>query len=172
MKLAIVFMTTMFCASSACFAQSTATPSPRTLVVGDGSKAAAIENPLVGTWRLVSIIRVDPKSGEKSEPWGKNPKGLITYTADGRMNVVFSNENMPVLDSKATDKEIIEEHRRAVAYAGTYKVENGVAFHTIEVSNRGHYLGTTQRRPFTIAGRQVSLFSAASGQTLKWEKVE
>lgn len=141
-------------------------------VLQAASSQSFASNPLVGTWRLISIVKVDPKTGERSEPWGKNPKGLITYTQTGMMSVVFSNEDLPALKDTATDEELAQEHDRAVSYAGTYRVEDGVVFHTIEVSNRGYYLGTVQRRPFTITGKQVSLFSAASGQTLTWVKVE
>ncbi|MEI7570600.1 MAG: lipocalin-like domain-containing protein [Alcaligenaceae bacterium] len=129
-------------------------------------------HPLVGTWRLISIVKVDPKTGERSEPWGKNPKGLITYMLDGRMSAIVSHEVFPALKSDATAEDLAQENRRAFSYAGTYKVEGGVVFHTIEVSDKGYYLGTVQRRPFTITGKQVSLFSAATGQTLSWTKVE
>ena len=45
-------------------------------------------NPLVGTWRLVSVENRDSE-GSVTYPFGRNPVGFITYTADGRMAVQF-----------------------------------------------------------------------------------
>ena len=46
------------------------------------------ENPLVGTWRLVSFAVRDEK-GRIGFPFGRDAAGFITYTADGQMAVQF-----------------------------------------------------------------------------------
>src|SRR4051812_48862829 len=43
---------------------------------------------LLGTWRLVSVIREEVPSGAKIDLLGPDPKGFPTYLADGRMMVM------------------------------------------------------------------------------------
>jgi Lipocalin-like domain len=42
----------------------------------------------VGTWRLVTM-RADRGDGAPGEPYGPQPLGYITYTADGHMHAVL-----------------------------------------------------------------------------------
>ncbi len=50
------------------------------------------ENPLVGTWRLVSFA-VRDSEGAVTYPFGREVEGFITYTGDGRMAVHFGSAN-------------------------------------------------------------------------------
>jgi hypothetical protein len=44
---------------------------------------------LLGTWRLVSVLREDLQTGVKADFFGPDPIGYITYSADRRMMVVI-----------------------------------------------------------------------------------
>lgn len=52
---------------------------------------AVTPDALIGTWRLVSATDMNEK-GERSYAYGRDPSGLITYTADGRMMALIANE--------------------------------------------------------------------------------
>ena len=68
-----------------------------TYVRGDCTK----KNPLVGTWRLVSVTDTTDKGEVIKDAYGLNPAGLITYTADSRMMVIFTYyPQSPLLDGR------------------------------------------------------------------------
>lgn len=47
-------------------------------------------NPLLGTWKLISITAIFPDGNIDNEAFGANPIGYITYTIEGKMMVIFS----------------------------------------------------------------------------------
>jgi hypothetical protein len=54
-------------------------------IVATGMPARAEDNnPLVGTWRLVSFERQNVDTKAVSQGFGGNAMGFVTYTADGR----------------------------------------------------------------------------------------
>ena len=44
-------------------------------------------NPLLGTWKLKAYV-VTTAAGERATPYGENPTGYLSYSADGRMQVI------------------------------------------------------------------------------------
>src|SRR3954469_10060038 len=70
----------------------------RLIILAIGAFALAIgapamaqgKNDLIGTWKLISVISTTDKGDVNKAVYGENPKGFITYTADGRMSVVIS----------------------------------------------------------------------------------
>jgi hypothetical protein len=46
----------------------------------------------VGTWKLVSVTAATFKSDVNKVALGWNPSGLLTYTADGRMMEIISDD--------------------------------------------------------------------------------
>src|SRR5215469_3883153 len=54
--------------------------------------SAQAKDALLGTWRLVSVSSSTDNGKVDNEVYGLHPKGLITYTADGRMSVIITNE--------------------------------------------------------------------------------
>ena len=45
---------------------------------------------LVGTWKLVSASSKTSKGEQGEAPYGLNPSGFLTYTADGRVTALIS----------------------------------------------------------------------------------
>src|SRR5262245_3266140 len=83
----------------------------------EGSRPTAAA--LVGTWRLVSFARTDLTSGVTTDVFGKSPTGLLTYTADGHVQVILVKEGRPKPDlTKMTDAERAALFQDMVAYAG------------------------------------------------------
>ena len=76
---------------------------------------------LWGTWRLVSFTRTLVESGEKTDVFGKQPHGYITYGKDGRMMVLIvkSERHKPEDMAKVTDEQRAELFKGMIAYGGT-----------------------------------------------------
>jgi hypothetical protein len=83
----------------------------------DVQKAAlAAENPILGTWKLQSLIYEALATGQRSRPFGDHPDGYLSYSPDGRMYAIGVAEDRPKpLDMVPTDEEKAElqgEHVR------------------------------------------------------------
>jgi hypothetical protein len=148
------------------------------ILLAKAHAAAAV----VGTWRLVSWIEEEAETKIQHKPFGDNPAGLITYTADGRMMVMFTDPNRkPPAALKATDSEAAQLYRTMVAYSGAYTVEGDKITHKIEVSWNQACNGTDQQRFFEVKENHLTirtppLASPFLGKqivaTLVWERVK
>ena len=47
---------------------------------------------VVGTWKLVSVSSTSDKGEMNKAALGQHPSGLLTYTADGRMMAIISDD--------------------------------------------------------------------------------
>jgi Lipocalin-like domain len=64
------------------------------------------ENPLLGTWKLLSMIYEAIASGQRSSPFGDHPVGYLSYSPDGRMYAIGAAEDRPMpRDRVPTDAE-------------------------------------------------------------------
>ena len=63
---------------------------------------------IVGTWRLVAYIFA-PDDGGQVHPYGENPTGLITYTADGYMHVAIMDTSRATYDANDFQGGSIEQ---------------------------------------------------------------
>jgi lipocalin-like protein len=49
---------------------------------------------VVGTWKLVSVASTTDKDETNKAALGQHPSGLLTYTADGRMMAIISDDGL------------------------------------------------------------------------------
>ena len=114
-------------------------------------------NPLLGTWKLKAYV-VTTAAGERPTPYGENPAGYISYSADGRMQVIAAAN-----DRIARKGTFPPEHERAAlfdtmfAYAGTYSVDAGKVTHHVDISWNEIWTGTDQVRLFEVSGNTLTL---------------
>jgi len=138
---------------------------------------------LYGTWKLVSFTRISAATGERTQAFGKQPSGYLTYTRDGRMIAIVVKESRARLPdiSKATDKERAELFNTMLAYAGRFTVDGSRVIHHVDISWNEAWTGTEQVRNITLEGRKLFIRSdpQASGfdgsqvsAELEWEKVQ
>jgi hypothetical protein len=137
-------------------------------------------NPLLGTWRLKSYV-VTTEAGERSTPpYGENPTGYLSYSADGRMQVIgAANHRIVPAGPTPPDNERLALHDTMFAYAGTYSVEAGKVIHHVDISWNEVWTGTDQIRLFEVNGNILTLTTRftdpASGTeahyAVVWEKV-
>jgi hypothetical protein len=136
-------------------------------------------NPLVGTWKLKSHV-VTTARGERSTPYGENPTGYLSYSADGRMQVIgAARGRMMSAAATPSDGERLALYDTMFAYAGTYSVQVGRVVHHVDISWNQVWTGTDQTRFFEVSGNTLTLTTRiadpASGTEVTyavvWEKV-
>jgi Lipocalin-like domain len=117
---------------------------------------------IVGTWRLQSWIEEETESKIVHQAFGEHPLGLITFTADGHVAVIFSDPTRkPSASPKATDAEATELYRTMVAYAGTYSVDGDKLTNKVEVSWNQAWNGTSQVRTFELKDDRLTVRTQA-----------
>lgn len=96
---------------------------------------------LVGTWKLVSASSKTSKGEQGEAPYGLNPSGFLTYTADGRVTALISYGGRKALSGTGgTLEEQAEAFKTFLAYAGRYTMAGDKVTHTIEVSSIQNYV--------------------------------
>ena len=81
---------------------------------------------IVGAWTLVSVTSATD-AGNKGEPFGSSPKGMIIFSSDGHFSLFQSRAEIPKIAAndraKATSEEAQAIVASAIAYYGTYSVD-------------------------------------------------
>lgn len=145
---------------------------------------AQSKDALVGTWKLVSATDTTEK-GEVRGAYGPNPTGFITYTADGRMMAIITNDGRKPLSVpdqvSAPAEERAEAFATLVAYAGAYTVTGDKVIHHVEVAWMQNVVNmdlvrfivnlqgdrvTLRTTPFSRGGVQVA------HEDLVWERIK
>ena len=116
---------------------------------------------LVGTRTLVSItVEYD---GKKTDFFGANPQGQLTFEPDGRFSVIILRSDIPKFVTNSRDAGSSEENKAVVqgsiAYFGTYSASeagNVVKYH-IDGSTYPNWQGTDQERLFKLSGDELTL---------------
>ena len=147
-----------------------------------GAWAAGSEE-LYGTWRLVGFVSQVVATGEKTDTFGKAPRGFLSYSRDGRMFafLVKDERSKPIDLAKVTNEERVELFKTMIAYGGTFSVAGNVVTHQVDISWNGNWTGTSQIRNFQLDGRKLYISTnpqpgITDGKPvigiLEWEKVE
>lgn len=136
---------------------------------------------LVSTWRLIGHLQEVVETGAKDYPRGPNPQGFITYTADGRFNVINMPGERPKPKGLApTDDEALALFKGLTAYAGRYSVDGDTVTHHVEISWNEAWTGTDQKRRFKLDGDTLTIIAGPAASpwdgrrviaTLTWRRV-
>jgi hypothetical protein len=131
------------------------------------------ENPLVGSWQLERVVAIRPNGQETISRWGKNPTGMITYTADGHMASQIMGDPRPDVRDPAnpTPDEAREILGSYLAYSGTYTYDpsSRVVVHHASMSIEPTEIGIRMPRQVELDGDRVTL--TATPYTLRGETV-
>ena len=91
------------------------------------------DNPLVGTWRLLSWENRDVSGGEVIHPLGEDALGYIMYGQDGRMSVAIARADRAGFAAGDLLGGSAEERAHAaetyVSYCGTYEWRGETVIH-------------------------------------------
>jgi Lipocalin-like domain len=133
-----------------------------------GIASAQVDKNLVGAWNIVSI---SVQQGDKKiEPYGANPRGTQVYDASGRFAIVVTRSDLPKVAANNREQATAEESQKiahgSIGYFGTYTTnaaDNSVTIQ-IEGSTFPNWIGTSQKRTYTITGDEMKLINpTASG---------
>jgi hypothetical protein len=120
---------------------------------------AQCKDNVVGTWRLVSNTATTDKGDVNKTVLGQNPSGLLTYTADGRMMAIISDDGRKPLSIPdrvaAPAEERAEAYSTFMAYAGRYTFTCNTMVHHIEVASLQNWVNTDQTRFVHIEGNRL-----------------
>jgi len=134
-----------------------------------GADSAARVNPLVGTWQLERYVDV-PDGGEPIYAFGDPPAGLFVFTTEGQVAISIMR-NPPAVGEVSNDPD----PNACIpawycSYFGTYSYDPSGPSWTAHVigGNIPGYLGTDQRRNFTIKGDLLTIAESykADGRTI------
>jgi hypothetical protein len=117
-------------------------------------------NPLVGSWTLVSLVNKDA-SGNQTHPWGTKPVGIFMFDPAGHFSEIIINEEKP---------------NASLDYFGTYSVEgNTLRLHVVGCS-APQFRGKDLQRQVTLNGDQLSYSntnpSVGGTATLTWQRTK
>jgi hypothetical protein len=148
---ALLCMTVVLPSHSA-IGQSEMVPWPSGRVIGHSQ---VNQDRLVGTWTYESIV-VERTDGTRVAPFGPDPKGFITLSADGRYSLQLIRPDVPKIASKDRLSGGTPEENRAVAQNvlsqfGSYSVnqaEGTLTLH-VETSSFPNENGTDHERIIT-----------------------
>jgi hypothetical protein len=138
---------------------------------------------LYGTWRLVSATSTIAATGERTNVWGSDPTGFLSYAPDGRMSVTvtFGNRPKPQDLSRVTDQERLQLYRTLLAYGGTFTLKGSTVTHHIDISSNETWKGTNQIRYARMEGDILVITTPAQPRSadgvvsvgeLRWTRVQ
>ena len=135
---------------------------------------ASAQSNVVGTWKLLSATQTNA-DGKTVLEFGANPKGFLTYTADGHMHAIITEDARPPLS--VNDRAAAPEAERAgafasgFAYAGTYSVSGGKVTHKVLVSTIPNWVGQNFVRRFELKGDKLIIVTEGA-MVLRGVKVD
>ena len=125
-----------------------------------------VDNPLIGTWRLVRWAIAYDDGRPQSLPFGLEATGLIVYSGDGTMNACIARGQRPRLSSdsvrSAPEAERLAAFESYFQYAGPYAIRGEPGkqqvVHSVTHALNPNFVGTEQVRDITFAdGGQLTL---------------
>jgi Lipocalin-like domain len=123
-------------------------------IVFSPAVSAQCKDSVVGTWRLVSTTATTDKGEVDKAVLGQHPSGLLTYTADGRMMAIISDDGRKPLSVADRVSAPAEERAQAystfMAYAGRYTFTCDKVVHHVEVASLQNWVNhgpNTVRHP-------------------------
>ena len=140
------------------------------------------DNPLLGTWRLVSWENRDA-AGQVTYPLGPDAIGYLGYSADGYMFAHLMAANRPPLATKnafgGEDGEVAAAARSQMSYCGAYQIEGARIVHRVELSAFPNWIGGEQVRFYAFEDGKLILtapgFKTKKGAMttrLVWERTQ
>lgn len=109
----------------------------------------------IGTWNLVYYKIVKGDGSIFTYPYGKNCKGNILYTKEGRMTALLMNPKRPKFEIahawKGTAEEMKSAFRGYTSYAGRFEVEEDKVIHRVDMSLFPNWIGTDLVRTFQFS---------------------
>ena len=111
-------------------------------------------DPIVGTWKMVSISFYDLETKQVTQSWGQHPVGMSVYTPEQRFIFIMTAEGRK---GAATEVERAKAWVTMASQSGTYRFEGGKYLLTVDISWDPNAVGTVLERDFKIDGDRMTL---------------
>ena len=135
--------------------------------------AVAAENPILGTWKLRSLVYEAAATGQRSSPFGDHPEGYLSYSPDGRMYAIGVAEDRPKpRDLVPTDEEKVKLQGTMFGYAGTYTVDGEKVVHHVDISWNQSWTGTDLVRFYKLDRNTLTITTARARSAIDGEEGE
>lgn len=143
-----------------------------------GSSSAEIRSRLIGAWRAISWYEKD--AGDNwVYPLGKEAKGQLIYTSEGRMSAQLMNASLTRFAKGDWREATVEERAKAwleyFGYYGTFSIdeERKAVIHHVEGASFPNLVGSKQVRYLRFDGERLVLHAdTAWGQVqVVWERI-
>lgn len=121
---------------------------------------------LVGSWRLVS--HEARQSDDSWKSWGKNPRGLLIYTAEGAMSVSLNKDP----EGDATKPE--ESFKAILFYSGRFELNpEGKVLHHVDYASDLRRVGQSLVRDAQLEGDVLTLLAEGTGGLVRvrWQRL-
>jgi hypothetical protein len=134
---------------------------------------------LIGAWRAVSWYE-KTSDGQLVYPLGKEAKGQLIYTANGRMSAQLVSASMVKFAKGDWREATVEERAKAwleyFGYYGGFSIdeEKQAVIHHVEGSAFPNLVGTKQVRCFRFEGERLVLDADTAWGKVQvvWEKID
>jgi hypothetical protein len=112
----------------------------------------------VGTWTLRAVRSVH-HDGRETQPFGAEPLGRLTYTADGHMHAIFLHA------------ELTKD--RGTGYSATWEVRGTEVVHHVTAALVREWIGTDLRRGYAFDGDSLTLTAHEPDRSfvLVWQRL-
>ena len=110
--------------------------------------------PIIGTWKLVSCLMEDVETNERKPVWGQNPNGYIVLTSAGRWLAVQTAEGRK---PPKTDEDRVAAFRSMLAYSGKYRTEGNKIIINVDIAWDESWNGTEQVRHYRIEDNRMHI---------------
>jgi Lipocalin-like domain len=92
---------------------------------------------IIGAWTLVSATS-EADDGNKGEPFGPSPKGVVIFSNDGYFSLFQSRPEIPKIAAndraKATPEEAQSIVASSIAYYGTYAIDENTKVMSVDIA--------------------------------------
>ncbi len=146
----------------------------------------------VGTWKLVAM-RADRGDGAPEEPYGPQPLGYITYTADGHMHAILMHPDRRRVGAPIEEfgqhhglgrtafligklpalARLTEAAAKAMAYSASWEIRGPEVVHHVTASVLPDSIGTDLVRTYAFDADRMTLTAHLPGGRsveLVWQK--
>jgi hypothetical protein len=138
--------------------------------------AEDVAKQLAGSWKLTSWT-IQVVGGERTEPFGPNPKGRAVFTPDGYVSFIIVAANRKPAKNDAESAALL---KTLLAYTGKFTIDGDKFTTKVDASWNELQTGSDQVRFFKVEGDKLSLRTAEivsavyAGKnvvgTLNWER--
>lgn len=108
-----------------------------------------------GVWRLKSYYLENLQTGERTDVFGPNPNGVLTFLPEGRMFALLTPGERKRPASEADEASAF---RNLLAYSGRYRLEApDRVVTTVDVSSLESWVASEQSRKFRLDGDTLDI---------------